>query len=202
MIDQALQLVYAMQTNILMVLMWLAILWAVNILNWLLGSWLNLLGLYPRSLFGLIGIVCSPILHGNFNHLFFNSVPLFVFVNLILLYGMPQFLCVTILVVFISGILVWLFGRKAIHIGASGVVMGYWSYLMINAIREQTALALILGAVSIFYFGGLFLSLFDSDEGVSLEGHLAGFVSGIAAYFLCHNQAVKAYLSSFVNLSS
>lgn len=196
MINQALAVVYAMQQNLLWVLMWMGLLWAINIVNWLVGSWLNILGLYPRSLFGLVGVVCSPILHGNFNHLFFNSVPLFVFANLILLYGKPVFFCVTILVVLISGGLVWIFGRKAIHIGASGVVMGYWSYLLINAVREQTAMALILGAVSIFYFGGLFLSLFASDEGVSLEGHVAGFIGGIAAYFLCHNSAVVESLGT------
>lgn len=198
MIDQALQLVYDMQQHMLWVLMWLGVLWGINLLNWLLGSWLNILGLYPRSIFGLIGIVTSPILHGNFNHLFFNSVPLFVFSNLILLYGFPTFYCVTFLVVLISGVLVWLFGRKAIHIGASGVVMGYWSYLLANVVQQQTAMALILGAVSIFYFGGLFLALVSSDEGVSLEGHVAGFVAGIASYFLCQHEAILALFRSIV----
>ena len=55
----------------------LLVMWAVNIFNWVLGSPLNILGIYPRSLFGLIGIIFAPILHGNFNHLFFNSIPLF-----------------------------------------------------------------------------------------------------------------------------
>lgn len=190
MIDSALNMVYAMENNLYYVLIALAVLWGINFLNWLLGSVFNYLGLYPRSWHGLIGIVVGPILHGHFNHLLFNSIPLFVFANLILLYGVPDFICVTVLVVLISGLLVWLFGRKAMHIGASGVVMGYWSYLLINAVLSQTAMALILGLVSIFYFGGLFMSLVDDDARVSVEGHLAGFVSGIAAYFLCKQPMV------------
>lgn len=198
MINQALEIVYAMQANLFWVLMWLGVLWGINILNWMLGSVFNLLGLVPRSFFGLIGIAISPILHGNFNHLFFNSVPLVVFANLILLYGYPIFYAVTVIVVLISGGLVWLFGRKAIHIGASGVVMGYWSYLLINAVVEKTAMALILGLVSIFYFGGLFLSLFSEDARVSVEGHIAGFIGGVCAYYLCHSVWFLNYLIALV----
>lgn len=188
MIAQLQAIVAAMHQSIYFVLMLIAIMWAINFANWIMGSWMNVFGLVPRTWHGVIGIFVSPILHGNFNHLFFNSVPLIVFATLILLYGTHVFYCVTAVVVLISGAIVWLVGRKAIHIGASGLVMGYWSYLMINAIEERTAMALILGAVSIYYFGGLFLSLFSDEADVSIEGHLGGFAAGIAAYYICQNE--------------
>lgn len=198
MLSELQALVSAMQQNVYFVVILLGIVWAINILNWLMGSWMNILGVYPRSWHGLIGIIMSPILHGDFNHLFFNSVPLFVFANLILLYGHAVFYCVTALVVLISGVIVWIVGRKAFHIGASGLVMGYWSYLLINAFIEKTAMALILGAVSLYYFGGLILELFSSDAEVSLEGHIAGFIGGIGAYYLC--QSGSPVLNYFISL--
>lgn len=186
MIAQLQAIVAAMHQNIYFVLLLLAIMWGINFLNWMMGSWMNILGLIPRTWHGLIGIFVSPILHGNFNHLFFNSVPLFVFANLIMLYGLHVFYCVTAVVVIVSGAIVWVIGRRAIHIGASGLVMGYWSYLLINAVIQKTAMALILGAVSIYYFGGLIMSLISDEADVSLEGHVAGFISGFVAYYYCH----------------
>ena len=79
--------VLSIQHNLLFVLGIIAILLVIHLVNWLLGYRLNILGIYPRKLAGLPGIIFSPFLHGNFNHLFFNSVPLFALINLILLKG-------------------------------------------------------------------------------------------------------------------
>ncbi|MDQ2993897.1 MAG: rhomboid family intramembrane serine protease [Pseudomonadota bacterium] len=179
------ELVAAMQENMLFILSAIGIMWLINFVNWwILGSRLFILGIFPRRLPGLIGIPCAPILHGNFNHLFFNSFPLFVLANMVLLKGFPIFFAVTAIVVFLSGIITWLIGRRAFHLGASSLIMGYWSYLLIQAYYERTAMALILGAVSLYYFGGLLLSLFPDERGVSWEGHLSGFLGGIAAFYI------------------
>lgn len=178
-------LVQAIQQNLFFVLSLLAAIWGISILNWLMGGVLNIFGIYPRSIHGLLGIPCSPFLHGHFNHLFFNSIPLFVLATLVLVYGKQTFYCTSAIIIILSGSIVWLVGRKAIHVGASGLVMGYWSYLLINTIQQQTGMAIILGIISIYYFGGLFLDLFPSDSEVSIEGHLSGFAAGIAATYLC-----------------
>lgn len=179
------QLATAMQANMLFVLSVIGIIWLINIVNWwFLGSRLFILGIYPRRLPGLVGIPCAPILHGNFNHLFFNTFPLFVLANMVLLKGFPTFYTVTIVVVLVSGIITWTIGRRAFHLGASSLIMGYWSYLLIQAFYERTAMALILGIVSLYYFGGLLLSLFPDEPGVSWEGHVSGFIGGIAAFYL------------------
>lgn len=165
----------------------MAALWGINIFNWVLGSPLNVLGIYPRSLWGLIGIIFAPILHGNFNHLFFNSIPLFVLGMFILMLGQKLFIGVTVILIIVEGLLVWLFGRKAIHIGASGVISGYFGFVLGLAYFYPTMISLILGFVTLYYFGSILLGLFPSSALVSWESHLAGMVSGVAlVYILWH----------------
>lgn len=174
----------AFKNNSLFTLSLLAILFFIQITNWLLHYRLNYFGIYPRSLHGLIGIICSPFLHGNFNHLFFNAIPLFLLINLVLLQGSATFFSVTFSIILISGLLLWLIGRKAIHIGASMLTMGYWSYLLVNILHQGFAFAVILGIVCVYYLGGMVLELFPGEKGKSWEGHLCGFIAGIlTAYF-------------------
>jgi membrane associated rhomboid family serine protease len=160
-------------------------LWGINILNWVTGSKLNILGIYPRHLIGLVGIVFSPILHQNFTHLFFNTIPLFALGLIILARGLNIFLTVTIIVTVIGGLLVWIAGRRAIHLGASGVVSGYFGFLLATAYTHPSLSSLVLAVLVGYYFGGIFLGLFPQEDKVSWESHLFGFLGGIAsAYYL------------------
>src|SRR3990167_1926234 len=84
------------------------LLFGIQIVNWMLGYRLNFLGIRPRKIFGWIGIPFSPFLHGNFTHLILNSVPLFIFSNLILLNVAQTYYAVTIEIIILSGILIWL----------------------------------------------------------------------------------------------
>ena len=86
----------------------------------------------------------------------------------------------------LSGFLIWLFGRRGIHIGASSLIMGYFGYLLAKAYFNVTATTIVLAGFCLFYFGGLFLSLFPgAKKNVSWEGHVFGFVSGIfVSYYL------------------
>jgi len=170
--------------NVPFVLMLLGLLLVIHIVNTLLGGRLNILGIFPRHLFGLVGIVFSPFLHADFNHLFFNAIPLFVLANLVLLEGMQIFLLVTLCVILLSGTLTWCFGRRGLHIGASGLIMGYWSYLLTNAYSHETGTSIVLGIVCIYYFSGFFFQIFPGKKTTSWEGHLFGALSGIAVALL------------------
>jgi membrane associated rhomboid family serine protease len=175
----------------------MATLWGVNIVNWFLGSPLNFLGIYPRSFWGLVGIIFAPILHGNFNHLFFNSIPLFVLGMFILMLGQKLFIAVTITLAVTEGLLVWIFGRKAIHIGASGVIAGYFGFILALAYFYPTMISLILGFVTLYYFGSILLGIFPSSQLISWESHLAGLASGvILAYVLWHYPNSELWLLS------
>jgi len=160
-------------------------LWGFNILNWVIGSPFNQLGILPRTMQGLLGIFFAPILHANFNHLFFNSFPLFALALFILSQGLVLFLWVTTLIVLLSGTAVWLIGRWGNHIGASSLIAGYFGYLLASAYHNPTIISLFLGGVSIYYFGGIFFSLFPTEEKVSWEGHLTGFLAGLATLYIC-----------------
>lgn len=145
---------------------------------------LLLLGIVPRTLHGLTGIIFAPILHGNFNHLFFNTIPLLVLSNFLLINGFEYFLAVTIFITVISGFLIWCFGKKGLHIGASALITGYWSLLVTNIVQLGTTTAIILGSISAYYFAGIFFGIFPNQKGVSWEGHLFGFIAGLLVAFI------------------
>lgn len=184
-IDQLNFFLTAIRANIGISLWIMAILWGIHFLNILVGYRLNYLGIHPRHPFGLIGIAFAPVLHGGFNHLFFNSIPLFILINLILLGGIPLLICVTVSIAVISGFATWLFGRSAIHVGASALIMGYWGYLLMNAYQNPSLMSIVLGVVCIYYLGGLFFQIFPSEESVSWEGHLFGLLAGVATFYIC-----------------
>lgn len=173
------------KTNFMTALLLVALLWFIHAINIATAYRLNYLGIYPRNVFGLRGIVFSPFLHGNINHLFLNSVPLLVMIDLILTAGMRNFIYVSLIIIVLSGLAIWLFGRKALHIGASGLVMGYLGYLFANVYWHPSFMGYILAVVCFYYFGSLLLNLFHTGKNISWEGHVFGFISGlIAAYFL------------------
>jgi membrane associated rhomboid family serine protease len=185
-ITTALQdIVFSTKQNSLFVLGIIGLLLLINIINRISGNKLNYLGIIPRTGRGIVGILFSPFLHRDFNHLFFNSVPLFVLANLVLLNGRKAFYMISLSIIILSGLSTWLAGRRAIHVGASGVIMGYFGYLLAHAYFNINATTIILGVLCIYYFGSLFVNLFPGKKDVSWENHVLGFLSGIAtAYFL------------------
>lgn len=152
--------------------------------NVLLGGRLCVLGIIPRRLFGLPGIVFAPLLHANFNHLFFNLIPFLVLSNFLLLQGWDYFMWVSIFITLMSGFLTWCFAKPGIHLGASGLITGYWALLVMNIYYQGTFLALVLGALSIYYFAGIFFGIFPTQRGVSWEGHFFGLLSGVMVHYV------------------
>ncbi len=182
------QIFSSIQENFGLLAAIILILWGIQFLNHISGYRLNLLGIYPRTVHGLIGIIAAPFLHGSFQHLFFNTLPLIVLGALVLVNGKPAFLEISAIIMGISGFATWLFGRRALHVGASGVILGYWGFLLFSAYEEQSALTFALGFLCLYYFGGLALNLFPTEEKVSWEGHVFGFFSGILASYLMTHQ--------------
>lgn len=186
------QLIAAMQHNYIFALKLLSIFWAVHILNVFAGHRLNILGIIPRRWYGLPGIIFSPFLHGDFTHLFFNSIPFFVLSDLLLTEGHLIYYSVSIEVILLGGFCVWLVGKRGLHIGASGLIMGYFGYLLAKAYFQFTASTLIVAGLCLYYFGGLFLAIFPSiKKNISWEGHLFGFLSGIFAAYA--NKTILAF---------
>lgn len=179
------------------VLSLLALAWSVQGVNMVLGYRLNVFGILPRHPLGLLGIAFSPLLHGSVTHIFMNSFFFFALSLIVLLEGKRVFWTVTFSIMLLSGVLVWGLARRALHVGSSSLVVGYWSYSVTMAYL-QPSLAHVLGAaIGVFYFGtDLLASLLPQGPKVSVEGHMAGFVAGMVTAF--HLGAAKSFFKPLV----
>ncbi len=158
--------------------------WGCHILNLLTGKRLNVLGIVPRRLAGLRGIIFAPFLHADINHLFFNTIPLFLLTDFVCIATGHAFWLISALIIILSGFFTWIAGRQGVHIGASGVIMGYWGFLLCLAVTQPTVFNVVILIVMLYYLGGLFLNLFPSGESVSFEGHICGFLAGLLTAYI------------------
>lgn len=163
--------------------------WAVSLANIVLfGNGLGkLLGIRPRQPIGLLGIVFSPLIHRDVAHLIANTLPFVVLGWLVLLQGQLQgdggFYAVTVIILLIGGLGTWLFGREAIHLGASGLIFGYIGFLLISGYAGPTVLTVAFAAIVFLLYGNQLWAMLPSSNAatVSWEGHLFGFVGGLVA---------------------
>lgn len=158
-----------------------ALLCAIEGLNLLTGRALNQFGLIPREVSALPGILLSPFLHGNLWHFFSNIVPICVFCFFMLQYGTRRFVVVTLFIIVATGLLVWLFGREARHVGISGLVYGYFAFLLLAGFLSRKPKLIVISLIVGFFYGGLIFGVLPSRPFVSWESHLFGFVAGLVA---------------------
>ncbi|NNE29487.1 MAG: rhomboid family intramembrane serine protease [Saprospiraceae bacterium] len=159
------------------------ILFAVHLLQIVTGWPIYYWGIYPRKVIGLRGILFAPFIHGDWAHLLWNSFPL-IALSIIFFYFYPRVAKPSLLMIyFLTGIGVWLFGNSNFHIGASGVIYGMLSFVMFTGIFRRNVKSIILGLIILFFYQGFFSGLIPK-EGVSWESHLFGALTGVfAAYF-------------------
>ena len=162
-----------------------ALLWAVQVVNWIFGYGLNpAFGLIPRHVSGLDGVIAMPLLHGSFAHLMANTPPLLVMGGLLVATTTRALLAVNAVVIGLGGGLVWLFGRSAIHIGASGLVFGWYGFLVARGLVDRSPITLGAALVVGVLYGSLLWGVFPGQPGVSWEAHLFGAIAGAGAAFL------------------
>jgi membrane associated rhomboid family serine protease len=162
-----------------------ALLWAVQVVNWIFGYGLNpAFGLIPRHIGGLDGVIAMPLLHGSFAHLMANTPPLLVMGGLLVATTTRALLLVNALVICIGGGLVWLFGSSAIHIGASGLVFGWFGFLVVRGLVDRSPITLGAALLVGVLYGSLLWGVLPGQPGVSWEAHLFGALAGAAAAFL------------------
>lgn len=159
-------------------------LWCVHLLD--IGFDLDLFryGTYPRKLSGLIGIITSPFIHGDLEHLMNNSIPLFV-LGWALLYFFPQLAGRVVLGSWlVSGIWVWLSARGNYHIGASGVVYGLAAFLFTSGLLRRQRMLMGLSMLVVFLYGSLLWGMFPIVPRISWESHFWGAAVGVSLAFL------------------
>lgn len=167
------------------------LLYVIEILDTLSSGRLERNGVQPRELGGLDGIVFAPLLHGTWGHLIGNTVPLLVLGFLIALSGVRTWIQVTAIVWVVAGAAVWLIGGgQTNHIGASVLVFGWLSYLIVRGVFNRHLGQIALGAVVLMVYGGVLWGVLPGRPGVSWEGHLFGALAGaLAAWLLSERTA-------------
>jgi membrane associated rhomboid family serine protease len=143
------------------------------------------LAVVPRTAGGLVGIVTAPFVHANFAHLAANLPPFLVLGALVLRRGHAQFLEVALIIALAQGVLLWLFGRKVAHVGMSGVIFGFFGYLIAVAWYTRATPDLLAAGGVILFYGGMLAGVAPARNGTSWEGHLFGLIAGLGtAWFL------------------
>lgn len=168
-----------------------AVLWAVDFLNVVLGLDLQRFGVRPRELQGLPGILLAPLLHAGLPHLISNSAPLFV-LGTGVLYLYPNSTFKVLPAVYLGpGIAVWLFGAtSSVHIGASGLVYGLVAYVLAAGLIRRDRRAIAASMLVYFLYGTLVWGVFPIKRGVSWETHLAAAVIGVLMAILLRHYDV------------
>jgi len=174
-----------------------ALLWAVQVVNWITGYGFNpAFGLIPRHISGLDGVIAMPLLHGSFAHLLANTPPLLVVGGLLAATATRALLAVNAVVIGLGGGLVWLFGSSAIHIGSSGLVFGWFGFLVARGLVDRSPVTLVAALLVGFLYGSILWGVLPGQPGVSWEAHLFGATAGAAAAFLVRTHVHAPRLGS------
>lgn len=179
----------AERVGLVPVFVMLTVMWIEEIIDVFLDGRLDRYGIVPRQIDGLDGVVFSPFLHGDFRHLIANSLPFLILGSAIALGNADRFIRVTLLVGLIGGLGTWLTGpARSIHIGASGLVFGYLTYLMARGFFARKLSYLLVGILTFVVYGGVLWGVLPSP-GISWQGHLFGAVGGVVAAWTFHQRS-------------
>ena len=173
----------------------IVLMWALESVDYVLpGAPLDDYGIHPRDPEGLIEVFSAPFLHVGFGHLISNTVPFAVMGAVIALGGLARVALVTLIVAVVSGLGVWLIaGSNQVHLGASGLVFGYASYLVVRGVLSRRLVELAIGVGVAGVWGVALLQGLLPQEGISWQAHLFGAVGGVvAAYYLARRPAPAA----------
>lgn len=159
------------------------LLWLIQIVNSLVfqGGLVGL-GIHPRSIAGLWGILFAPFIHGSFAHLIANTVPLAVLGWFVMLRQKRDLITVSVLAALVGGLGTWLIAPAlSVHVGASILIFGYLGYLLFRGIFERRFWPIVGSVVTFFLYGGALSGVMPGAIGISWQGHLFGLIGGIIA---------------------
>jgi len=164
------------------------ILWLVKLYEYEFQLDFSTWGVLPLTTKGLRGILFSPLIHANFEHLIANTIPFFVLCFSLFFFYRKSSYTIFILIYLFSGLFVWLGGREALHIGVSGVIYGLAAFLFLSGIISFNIRLLTISLVVSLIYGGMFWGIFPLKPEISWESHLWGGVSGLILALLYRKQ--------------
>ncbi len=169
----------SLRTHVLVLGVTVALLWIVFAVDLLLPADLRQFGVRPRDVEALSGVLLAPFLHGDFNHLAANTIPMLALGWLVMLRDPRHFALVFLAATVGGGLVAWLLGAPgSVHIGASGVVFGFLGFLIFAGWYARSFASIAISLVVIALWGGLVLGVLPGDAGISWQAHLGGFGGG------------------------
>lgn len=157
------------------------LLWWIKLVEWMVGRSLHAFGVTPRDPVGLIGVLTAPLIHGSWQHLVSNTLPILV-LGTLALYAHPLASRRALPLIWIlSGLGTWLIGRDSAHIGASGLGHGLMFFLFTLGVLRWEPRSIAVAMVTFLLYGGMLVTVLPREAGVSWEYHLAGAVAGTLA---------------------
>ncbi len=158
----------------------LLVIWGIKLFEYFDNTSLSYLGVYPRKVEGLIGLITSPLIHGDFYHLINNTIPFLVLYSLIYYFYRNISFRILLFTWLFSGLFVWVFGRTSHHIGLSGVIYGLFGFLLLTGFLKKQNQLLAISFMVIFVYGSMVWGIFPEKREISWEGHMGGFLAGMA----------------------
>ncbi|MEE9574107.1 MAG: rhomboid family intramembrane serine protease, partial [Candidatus Neomarinimicrobiota bacterium] len=160
------------------------VMWMVYLISLSLNLDLSRMGILPRDMIGILGIISGPIVHANFSHLLSNTIPLLILGWTIFFFYSKVSYKSFIVIYVLTGLFVWLFAREVYHIGASGIVYGFVSFLFFSGIFRRDNKSIAIALIVTFLYGGIIWGVLPGQKGISWESHLFGGIAGIITAFI------------------
>ena len=160
------------------------LLYLIELVDAILPTNLDRFGIEPRRVSGLDGIAWAPLLHHGWGHLLANTLPVLIFGFLAMSSGLGQWIAVSATIWLVSGIGVWLTGGSGVTVGASGLALGWLTFLLVRGIFTRSFGQLLVAVVLFMYWGSTLLGVLPGNPGVSWQGHLFGAAAGVLAAWI------------------
>ncbi len=176
------------------------LMWLVKIVEVLFDLDFTTAGIFPQTIKGLPGIVLSPFIHADFSHLSNNSIPLFLLGTALFYFYSEIAIKVSLWTYFLTGLFVWIDGREAWHIGASGLVYGLASFLFFSGIIRKYFRLVALSLLIVFLYGSMVWGIFPGVyKNVSWESHMLGLFSGIVLAIWYRKEGPQEPVPEWIN---
>jgi membrane associated rhomboid family serine protease len=158
------------------------LLWVLEAVDSVAGHRLDAYGVQPREADGLVGVLVAPVLHGGWDHLAANSLPVLVLGFLVLVTGVARGVLATGIIWLVAGLGTWVVAPPhTVHLGASVLVFGWLTYVVVRGFLHRRAVEVAIGVVVLLVWGGLLWGVLPGTPGVSWQGHLFGAIGGLVA---------------------
>lgn len=193
----------AVRDNLMLLVGAVAIAWGLEIFDFVFRGFSDHFGIRPRTSSGLIGVFAAPFLHLGFGHLISNTIPFFVLGGVVLIGGRKVFLVSSLFIIAVGGMALWTLGPPGTnHIGASLLIFGYLGFLLARGIFEKSGFWIVVSIITLVFYGGMLAGVLPGQPGISWQGHLFGFLSGVLAARVLFTRPAATTIASYSSSSS